>query len=135
MESSKTCESDDVKCSYDRDDECLDFDEIKASLNVHMCRLSSHFDRLRCLYYSSPYDSICSFDGTLFWLYQFVTEELLFCGTCVSTSGWYTSNCWDPRSQKTHALKYCSFLLNSVRETRCFKSVFVVILFYRSRVF
>ena len=96
----------------DRGRDLEEDDEVTASLLMHSARLSSLMQRL---------PTSCNKEGVrntgnvlVLWLFQFLSEELLFCGTCITTSGWYTSNCWDPKKQKTCAFEYIIYIVYQV---------------------
>lgn len=95
-------------------------DEVAASLQLHSSRISALFQKLFVLQRerTSQNGRNCDERGVkalVIWLSNFVTEELLFVGTCINTSGWYTSNCWDPQRQKVCGLEYCAFIIYQVR--------------------
>jgi hypothetical protein len=94
-----------------------DTDEVSASLHMHSARFSALFQLIPSLD-NEAWTSENSDCVTLLsiWLSKFVTEELLFCGTCICSSGWYTSNCWDPKKQKACALEYSIFLIYQVSQ-------------------
>jgi hypothetical protein len=110
------------KDSYAEDkeeEEEEDDDEVTASLQLHSRRLSALMQRLPALVTQCTDPTSSTRNNVLaVWLSQFITEEILFCGTCISTSGWYTSNCWDPQKQKVCALEYCIFVIYQVSQSQ-----------------
>jgi len=107
-------------------DEDSGTDEVTASLDMHCARFSALLQGLVAIQHTVTMpggSGAVDMNQLLIWLFKFVTEELLFIGTCISTSGWYTSNCWDPVKQKTCALEYCSFMIYQVLHFMKFNEV------------
>lgn len=96
-------------------EEEMEEDEVTASLRMHSARLTSLLQQLPTITLPQIAEGYSNSSAIVNWLFQFLTEEVLFCGTCISTSGWYTSNCWDPKKQKQCALEYIIFLNYQVR--------------------
>ena len=89
-------------------------DEVDSTFKMHNARISSLVDQL--LEISSPNNgNSLSNVNVVMWLHRFIVEEIIFCGSCISTTTWYASNCWNPEKQKHCALEYLIFFLYHVR--------------------